>query len=67
MDLITLVVRFIAAERSSTGLLEWDNKSDCIEGLVIANHTPIPNPSNFDYLLKNTSLSVLLFLTVTLD
>lgn len=36
---------FFIAERSSTGLLEWDNKNDCVEALVNANHTPIPNPS----------------------
>lgn len=41
------------SERSSTGLLEWDNKSDCIEGLVVANHTPIPNPTGKNpYIMK---------------
>lgn len=32
-------------ERSSTGLLEWDNKSDALEALVCGNHAQIPNPN----------------------
>ena len=38
---------FILAERSSTGLLEWDTKSDALEAIILCNHTPIPNPGIF--------------------
>ncbi|GFO07568.1 heterogeneous nuclear ribonucleoprotein l, partial [Plakobranchus ocellatus] len=31
-------------ERSCTGLLEFENKSDGIEGLVMVNHTPVNSP-----------------------
>jgi heterogeneous nuclear ribonucleoprotein L len=34
------------SERSSTGLLEWDSKGDALEGLVLANHSQIPNPNS---------------------
>ncbi|XP_076041355.1 heterogeneous nuclear ribonucleoprotein L-like isoform X3 [Oratosquilla oratoria] len=33
------------AERSSSGLLEFNNVSEALEGLVNCNHAPIPNPS----------------------
>uniref|UniRef100_T1IPR9 RRM domain-containing protein n=1 Tax=Strigamia maritima TaxID=126957 RepID=T1IPR9_STRMM len=41
------------SERSSSGLLEWDNISEALEALVTTNHTPIPNPNGkFPYILK---------------
>lgn len=40
----------VAGERSSTGLIEWDSKSDALEALVMANHTPLPNPSMWHFL-----------------
>ncbi|KAK7103356.1 hypothetical protein V1264_018272 [Littorina saxatilis] len=30
-------------ERSSTGLVEFENKSDAVEGLILTNHHPIPS------------------------
>ena len=36
---------YSSAERSSTGLLEWDSKGDAIEALTVCNHSQIPNPS----------------------
>ena len=35
----------VAAEKSSTGLLEWENKSDAIEAILTCNHTDLDNPS----------------------
>jgi hypothetical protein len=32
------------AERSTTGLLEFDTKQDAVEGLVLVNHQEVPNP-----------------------
>lgn len=32
-----------SAERSSTGLLEFESKSEAIEALVLTNHHPIPS------------------------
>jgi len=37
----------VAGDKSSTGLLEWESKSDAIEALMCANHVQIPNPSKF--------------------
>jgi heterogeneous nuclear ribonucleoprotein L len=48
-------VKIFAArsERSSTGFLEWDNKGDAIEALVVANHIQLPNPTGKNpYVLK---------------
>jgi len=33
-------------ERSCTGLVEFDNKSDGIEALIMSNHTPVSMPGN---------------------
>lgn len=33
------------SERSSTGLIEFDEKSDAMEALVLINHVSVPNPS----------------------
>lgn len=42
-----------SSERSSSGLLEWENISEALESLVTTNHTPIPNPNGkFPYILK---------------
>ena len=35
---------FFTAERSCTGLIEFESKSDGIEGLTMVNHTPITSP-----------------------
>lgn len=41
------------SERSSSGLLEFNNISEALEALVIANHAPIPNPSSkFPFIMK---------------
>jgi len=32
-------------ERSSTGLIQWDDRHEAIEALVVANHSHLPNPS----------------------
>ncbi|ESO83568.1 hypothetical protein LOTGIDRAFT_222631 [Lottia gigantea] len=32
------------SERSSTGLIEFENKGEATEGLVVCNHTSLPNP-----------------------
>ncbi|KAK6182268.1 hypothetical protein SNE40_009988 [Patella caerulea] len=32
------------SERSSTGLIEFDTKGDATEGLVVGNHSTLPNP-----------------------
>ncbi|XP_067132985.1 heterogeneous nuclear ribonucleoprotein L-like isoform X1 [Centruroides vittatus] len=40
-------------ERSSSGLLEFENLSDSLEALVMCNHTPISNQGGkFPYILK---------------
>ena len=38
---------FFTAERSCTGLIEFETKADGIEGLVLVNHTPISMPGMF--------------------
>lgn len=40
---------FISAERSSSGLLEFDSVSEALEGLAVCNHVPISNPSEFHF------------------
>lgn len=41
------------SEKSSTGLCEWEDKGECIDALVLANHTPMTNPSGKSpYILK---------------
>ena len=37
----------LLGEKSSTGLLEWDSKSDAVEALILCNHTPVDNPSQY--------------------
>ena len=37
-------------ERSSTGILEWDSKSDAVDALAVVNHTQLENPSQFFHL-----------------
>jgi len=37
---------YATGERSSTGILEWETNSDAIDALVVANHTPLGNPSS---------------------
>lgn len=40
-------------ERSSSGLIEFLNQSDALEGLVCCNHLPVNNPSGkFPYIMK---------------
>jgi len=40
-------------ERSSSGLIEFETLPDALEGLVICNHQPIPNPNGkFPYIMK---------------
>lgn len=40
-------------ERSSSGLLEFNNISEALEALVVGNHAPIPNPnSKFPFIMK---------------
>jgi len=34
------------SERSSTGLIEFENKADGIEALVMVNHTPVSSPDS---------------------
>ncbi|KAK8385407.1 hypothetical protein O3P69_016316 [Scylla paramamosain] len=41
------------SERSSSGLLEFNNISEALEALVVGNHAPIPNPnSKFPFIMK---------------
>lgn len=41
------------SERSSTGLMEWTNKGDAIEAVVLGNHVQLDNPSGKNpYFLK---------------
>ena len=35
----------LTAERSSTGLLEWNSRSSALEALALANHSMVPNPA----------------------
>ena len=40
-------------DRSSSGLIEFINQSDALEGLVCCNHLPVNNPSGkFPYIMK---------------
>jgi len=40
-------------ERSSSGLVEFANQSDALEGLVSCNHLPVNNPTGkFPYIIK---------------
>jgi len=49
IDILLVIVEMVCVigERSSTGVLEWDSKSEAIEALVVANHTQLPNPSMY--------------------
>jgi len=41
------------SEKSSTGLMEWETKSDATEAIILVNHTPIENPgSKSPYVFK---------------
>jgi hypothetical protein len=37
----------ITAERSSSGLLEFDSITDALDALMVCNHAPIQNPSKY--------------------
>ena len=37
-----------SAEKCSTGLAEWNNITESVEALVLANHSEINHPSKFD-------------------
>jgi len=40
-------------ERSSSGLIEFENLSHALESLVVANHVPVDNPNGkFPYIMK---------------
>jgi len=40
-------------ERSSSGLIEFENLSEALESLLMANHVPVDNPSGkFPYIMK---------------
>ena len=40
-------------ERSSSGLIEFETLPEALEGLVLCNHQPIPNPNGqFPYIMK---------------
>ena len=40
-------------ERSSSGLIEFETLPEALEGLVVCNHQPIPNPNGkFPYIMK---------------
>lgn len=40
-------------ERSSSGLIEFENLSEALESLLIANHVPVDNPTGkFPYIMK---------------
>lgn len=40
-------------ERSSSGLIEFETLAESLEGLVMCNHQPIPNPNGkFPYIMK---------------
>jgi len=41
---------FFVGDRSSTGLIEFSSKSDAAEGLILANHETIPNPSKYQHM-----------------
>ena len=45
--LLTSWLVCISAERSSTGLLEFESKSDAVEALILTNHHPIPSELTF--------------------
>ena len=45
----------LSAERSSSGLVQFESISDAIEALVICNHITLPNPCKFTFDLSNTS------------
>lgn len=45
---------FSPGERSSSGLLEWDSKSDALETLGFLNHYQMKNPSECLCVLQNT-------------
>lgn len=39
--------------KTSTGLVEWNNITDCVESLILTNHTEINHPSSkFPYIFK---------------
>lgn len=41
------------SEKSSTGLVEWEQKNEALEALVCANHAEIPNPGGkYSYVLR---------------
>ena len=42
-----------AAERSSSGLIEFENKSDAIEALILTNHHPISSKLSYHFLENN--------------
>lgn len=51
--ILLLSVAFCSGERSSSGLLEWDSKSDALETLGFLNHYQMKNPSEFLCVLQN--------------
>lgn len=46
---------FLSGERSSSGLLEWESKSDALETLGFLNHYQMKNPSEYLCILQSSS------------
>nr|CAD7453890.1 unnamed protein product [Timema tahoe] len=42
----------ICADRSSSGLMEFEDVGQALEGLMMCNHVPIQNPGGFPYMMK---------------
>lgn len=45
---------FPSGERSSSGLLEWESKSDALETLGFLNHYQMKNPSEYLWVLRSS-------------
>lgn len=56
----------ILAERSSSGLIQFESVAEAMEALTFCNHVSIPNPSKFllthQLLISNVNLQILLYL-----
>ena len=42
-------VILVSADRSSSGLVEYNNRAEALGALVMTNHFPVPNPGKISH------------------
>ncbi len=51
------------AERSSSGLIQFESVAEAMEALVLCNHVSIPNPSVYLSIVSNIHTLIYVYIT----